>query len=205
MGLAVGAGVLVLLAVLLLAHLRLKTTASQRGAILQLRWLGSWLEFDTTMRRLGFYLLGWRVFCRVLGAPAPKPIPKPMQSKTTVAWNKLVEERQNLRRMGRYLWHHLHVERLHLRMQLATPDPVMTGQLYGLYAGLRRITAPFYDLHDVRVEPNFLQDWPSGWLELTLRTRLIHLLVLGIRGWWLVKRLQVPRKRQVMRGIHAPA
>lgn len=193
---------LALLALLLFASLRLEAALTERGGVLQLRWLGSRVAFDPRGRVLSGYLGGWRVFRRAIPARTPKPSTSPKKAQAPFRWQALVwakaSERGRLKALWQYLLRHLHRERFSLQLQLSTPDPALTGMLYGLYCASYYAFEPFWKEGRLRVEANFMEEWPKGKLDMVLRTRLVHLLVLGLRTWGIVRRLRgTPQKASV--------
>lgn len=191
---------LALLALVLLASLRLETALTERGGVVRLRWLGSRVVLDTEGRVLSGYLGGWRVFRKAITARTPKPRKPPKKARLPFRWQALPQERGRLKALWQYLLRHLHRERFSLELQLSTPDPALTGMLYGLYCGFYYALKPFWKGGRLRVGANFEQELPRGKLDMVLRTRLLHLLVLAVRGWWIFRRLRrTPQKATTIR------
>jgi len=182
-----------LIVAMLLANLRLEASLTEQSVLVRLRWLGSTVQLSTQGRELSLRVLGVRVFRRslILGRPKPKRRrkPKPTRESPGIIWTKLWEQHWRIQALWRYSRRHLYLDRLDLKARLATPDPALTGMLYGLLSAAGYALAPFVRTGTTRIEPDFLEDWPSGKLEAVLRTRLIHLLVVGLRGWWIFRRL----------------
>ena len=186
-----------LLLLALMSFLQIGTKFSERGGVFRVSWLGVRFGLDSQARAWSLYLLGWRLVQKPLGASAkPKATPKKKTPAEPFSSQAFFSQRTQLVEMLRYLGRHLHVERLELQAILATPDPALTGMIYGFGQALLPAVRWRWPQAMLRVDPDFMQDFPTGTLELALRIRTVHLVVLGWRGMVLMRKLRGLRKQK---------
>ena len=76
----------------------------------------------------------------------------------------------------RHMLRHLHVDRLRLDAVVASPDPVRTGEIYGLGCAANSLMRGLWPHADVRLDADFLATEPRAAGELALRLRPIRLV-----------------------------
>ncbi len=198
---------LLLVALVFVAPLRLEVHLLNSTFQTKLRWLGFAFAVEPIQQKyrilIGTKQLYSGQFSRSSKAKTPRKA-TPQNRKSAFTWSKLLESRSRFSSIWRYLTRHLHVERFSLDLLLATPDPALTGELFGLILGFKSATAPFIRAGNVRVEADFMADWPRVRLDFQLQTRLIHLLVIGARGWLVVRQF-IKKPAQVKQLQHIPA
>jgi hypothetical protein len=182
--------VLLLLVTGLLAssiHLELRLDPdTARGAA---RWALVSVAADARARVLEVRLVGWRVMRRSwseLGGDEreeAKPRPKRRRRRRSQPWRDALDGWPFYRRQLGIGLSRIHVDRCRGALRLATPDPALTGILYGaVYA----LSAPFARERPARfsVDPDFVGTFPGGWLDVALRVRLGALAGLAWRITW---------------------
>lgn len=185
---------LALIALALLSWLRLGVALSERGGVLWVRWLGLGVRLDMLKREFSLSWLGLRVLRKPLRTRSKKPL-KP-KSKEPTSLKSLLAQRPQMLQMARYLYRHTHLEQLELEATLATPDPALTGVGYGLIEAVQPLVHSLWPGARIRIRPDFLAEWPTGHFELALRILPLHLVVLGWRGFVLMRRVRNPRKQE---------
>jgi hypothetical protein len=161
-----------------------------------LRGAASWtllsIAADGRARTLEVRLLRWRVVRRAWTdfsggsrdeeRSAQRREPKRRRSRgRSRTWRDVVDAWPFYRRQLRIAVSRLHVDRAHGVLRLATPDPALTGILYGAVCA---VAAPFArrpDRGDFRVEPDFVGTFPGGTLDIAVRVRLAALAGLAWR------------------------
>lgn len=188
-----------LLILALLSFLRLGARLSEHGAVVWVSWLGLKFWLDTQAGAWSLSLLGWQMFQKPLSAPAKPKVAKPKAARKTksegFSIQGLFSERAEMAKILGYL-QHLHLQRLELQATIATPDPALTGMAYGFTQALLPTVGRFWPTAQIQIGCDFLQDLPSGRLELALKIRTVHLAVLGWRGLVLMRRASKLRKQK---------
>jgi hypothetical protein len=186
--------VLLLLALAVLASsLRLEVRLDPDTLQGAARWMLLSIAADGRARTLEVRLLRWRVVQRSwseLGggegdaeraAPRREPTRRRRSRGRSRTWRDAVDAWPFYRRQLRIAMSRLHVDRAYGVLRLATPDPALTGILYGAVCA---VAAPFAlrpDRGDFRVEPDFVGTFPGGTLDVAVRVRLAVLAGLAWR------------------------
>ena len=91
--------------------------------------------------------------------------------------------RTGVRELGR-MRRHLHVHRLRLEAVVASEDPVLTGEVYGVGCAALGAIRGIWPHADVRLDTDFVATEPSGAAEAALRLRPVRLVPsLALVGW----------------------
>lgn len=189
---------IVLLAILgpLLSALQLEATVTERDAIFDVRWLLLTVGVDTRAREFRLSLLRRTVLRRPFGGadePEEKEEPeKPGRTRRPgrkLSPARLIAERRALLALARYLWRHLHWPRFRVRLTVATPDPALTGELFGLLSALGGALSGFVPEGALRVAADFAAESPRGRAEMALRVRIYVLVVVLVRALLLYRRV----------------
>jgi len=192
----VGASALVIVVGALVSVVRLEGRADPRGLMGRGRWGVLGFAVDTVERVVVIRLLGVRIVRAPLGASAPdddeKPprgAPRPRRARrarlSLAAYRRLARATlQELRRMAR----HLHVDRLRLDAVVASPDPSLTGEAFGMGTALVGAIRSAWPNADVRLGVDFTTDTPRGAAELALWFRPVRFVPGAARVGWAVWR-----------------
>jgi hypothetical protein len=189
-----------LVVMLLVSYLRLETFLSERGQQLKLHWLGNHIAFDIQKREFTWQLFAWHI----LRKPVVSTQPKAREEKKTrenreegkVSFTVLRQERQRLGKVWRYLKRSINLEHFELNARLATPDPLWTGMLYGMVSSIIYPLQAFWPKAQLRLQPDFAHDLPSGTLNIALGVRIFRIVVLGFKVFPIVRKLRQPRDRK---------
>ena len=198
MGWVILLAVLLLIVLALVSYLRLGVLLSQEQMALQVGWFGHRLRIDVRKRWLDWWWLGLHLLHRPLKKSQAKnktPKQSRKQPRTPPSLATVWQQRPRLMRLLRYLFKHLRWSKFDLRLRLATPDPALTGMLYGVFCAF----PPVLKRH-MRVEPEFMEEWPVGSLDAALQIRTVALLVLGWQGLWLARAVS-PKKQSKERSM----
>jgi hypothetical protein len=185
---------LLLLVALLAPVLWCSVDADETGADVEVRWLLVTVGVDTRKRefRLALFSIGVlrRGFEEKKKEDKKKPKPRKRPSKRTFAPTRLLVERGSVFGLLRYLWRHLRWERFEVDLTIATPDPALTGTLYGVATATAAMIEPSAGW--LRITPDFTSERPGGRLRLALGVRILVLAVFGFRAMLLGRRLTKP-------------
>ncbi|UCH27632.1 MAG: DUF2953 domain-containing protein [Trueperaceae bacterium] len=184
-----------LLVVLLAPVLWCSVDADETGGAGEVRWLFVTVGFDTRKREFRLALFSIGVLRRGFEEEKkeekkPKPEKKKRPPKRRFAPIRLLAERGSILELLRYLWRRLRWERFEVDLTVATPDPALTGTLYGVASATAAMFKPSAGwLH---ITPDFTREQPSGRFRLALGVRILVLVVFGFRAMLLGRRLTKP-------------
>ncbi len=182
---------LVLVALLLAANLRLEVSVDGLSARARLGLAGVAVRVDSDARTLEVRWLRWRLVRRPLGRSDREPAekPKPRRPKRTrrrrewwgwpgpAAW-------RFYRLLHAYLLWGVRVERCAGEVRIATPDPAVTGMAYGMACAVVMPAAARWPRAALALTPDFEATAPSGWLDLAIRLRLATLAWIALQVAW---------------------
>ena len=181
----------------LVSVIRVEGRAGPEGVSGRGRWGVIGVEADASDAHAVILLLGFRIARRPLRRGAS-------DVSDAVEETKEAEERKRERRAGRTrlsltayrrlartawregrrMLRHLHVERLRLRGVIASDDPALTGEAFGLGCVIADAIRAAWPQADVGLGVDFTTAEPSGSAELALRLRPVRLVPGVARVGW---------------------
>jgi hypothetical protein len=190
--LGVVASILVVLAAAFLSSsLRLEVRLDPATARAAARWTLFSVVVDARSRMLEVRLLVWRIVRRswsdlrdddgAQGAPRRERRGSPDRSRS---WRDAAESWPFYRRQIAIGLARIHVDRCRGSLRIATPDPALTGILYGAACAVGGPLAGRANLAGWRIEPDFVGTFPGGWMDVAVRVRLAALAGLAWRITW---------------------
>jgi hypothetical protein len=180
----------------LVSAIRLEGRADARGAAGRGRWGVIGFAIDTVERVVVIRLLGIRIVRASLGGSEqgddekpPRRAPRPRREHrvrlSLAAYRRLARTAlRELRRMAR----HLHVDRLRLDAVVASPDPSLTGEAFGMGSALVGVIRSIWPSADVRLGVDFTSTTPRGAAELAVWFRPVRFVPGAARVGWAVWR-----------------
>lgn len=186
--LLVSFGVLLLVALTLSSLLRFHVVFSDHGGLFRLHWLALTLGFDTAAKEWQVLLFSRRVYRKQKDERPAKPKdkePKERRQQPVRAW---FGDGKAFWGVLRYLLRHIRLEHVYADATLATPDPALTGTLYGLAASVVYPLAALSPKVQLNVTADFVGDRPSGRVDAALGIRLVYLIVFGWQVYRLTRR-----------------
>ncbi len=200
------AAITTLAALLLLAPVRVKARMTDEGSELCATWLLCGLRYDFRDSRRSLSLLRWKFRLRGPAAAKRKRRKRPKKARVRVArgltkglLEKIVS---NLGRILRRLLRTVRIRRFRAMGSLATPDPALTGMLFGLVPAFRQAARLSRVPMSVDIVPDFVHDRPTGALDAEITTRLwdwVTFLVFVARCLTLKEIVRAYRKRKKRR------
>lgn len=181
--------VLVGIGLALASFVRLGVCLGQDCMGVEVGWLGHRVGFDLRRRMLDWWWLGLHLLHRSIPKNEAKHKPR-KQAQASPSITSVWQQRPKIIRLLRYLRRHLRWEQFEVWLRLCTPDPALTGMLYGFLCAF-----PLKIKRHLQAEPDFMQDWPLGRLEAALKIRTFDVLVLGWQGFSLARAVS-PRAKQ---------
>ena len=195
------AAVLLLVIVVPLASaLHLRLAASVGAVDFELRWLLVTVGVDTRARQFRLALLSKTVLRRDTSRsrerkderPKRERKPRRRRSNRRISLAGLLSERRPALDLVRYLWRHLHWRRFRLRLTVATPDPALTGELFGYLSAVTGTLAAYAPAGSFEVSPDFMAQRSDAEVDLAVSIRVFSLVILGWRAFRLRRRLVRP-------------
>ncbi len=187
------AAVVLAIVVLLASVLQLRLAASEEGATFELRWLLVMLGVDTRAQQFHLSVLHRTIVRRGITGPGRRKgsksdrKPRRKRSRRRISLAELLSERRSAVELLHYLWRHLRWRRFKLRLIVATPDPALTGELFGYLSALTGPLATYLPAGSLEVSLDFMAERPSGEVELAAGIRVF---VLAALGWHVLRVLQ---------------
>jgi hypothetical protein len=183
----------------LVSLIRLEGRVGPEGAWGRGRWGLFGFEVEPAEDRLVLRVLGWRVARTSLRRRAAEPdtdadaTPR-AKAKAAARAERRARSQLSLasyRRLARTGWRelhrmrrHLHVDRLRLEAVVASDDPALTGEVYGVGCAALGALRGFWPHADVRLEADFVATEPRGAAEAALRLRPVRLVPSVARVGW---------------------
>jgi hypothetical protein len=196
--------VVAIVAFVLVTWLRFDARIDGATGLLRLRWTLLSVSLDAVAQSLEVRLLGWRVLRRSVGemiATGKEKVERPREPKPPrkrrVRPPDVVGTWRFYRHQAGFLVRRVHVDRFDGRLRIASPDPAVTGVVYGAACGLVMPLSARWPGAAMALEPDFVGELPGGWLVVALRVRLATLARIA----WNVLRFE--RSRTVVVGRSA--
>ena len=192
---AVAITLLVLIALALVSWLRfdgqLDGNLDDPAGWLRVRWTLLAVTLDVRERRLEVRLVRWRVVRRRLGEErldSPKPTepdsaPEQRRPRRGGPGVGIADLRFYLRQL-RFAITRIELDQLDLDLRVATPDPAVTGVLYGATCGAVYPLLAIWPSARLAVSPDFVGSVPAGRVALAVRVRLATLALIAWRVFW---------------------
>lgn len=192
---AIVIALLVLIALVLVSWLRfdgkLDGNLDDPAGWLRVRWTLLAVALDVRERRLEVRLVRWRVLRRRLGEERtgpPKPTepdraPAPRRPRRGRPGGGIADLRFYLRQL-RFAIARIELDELDLDVCVATPDPAVTGVLYGATCGAVYPLLAIWPRARLAVSPDFVGSVPAGRVALAVRVRLATLALVAWRVFW---------------------
>jgi hypothetical protein len=173
-------------------HLILKDTTKKAS----FSWLGCGFYLDWSAQKTGFYLFKQKV---LTGSMRKKQVRVKRTGKKgkvnyIILWKKKETILKTVKIILKFLIDMLRktrLERFSLSLEVATPDPALTGMIYGGLSSLSYSLQPFLPLREVNIYPDFEVETPKANLEVSLKTRLFYVLWTGIKTFLLLPKLSL--------------
>lgn len=178
-----------LVALVSVTWLRLDARIDGATGLLRLRWTLVSVNLDAYARSLEVRLLGRRVLRRSVGemiaaGKEKKERPRKPKRKRRVRRPDVAGSFRFYRRQVGFLVRRVHVDRCDGRVRIASPDPAVTGIVYGAACGVVMPLSARWPKAALVVEPDFVGELPGGWLVVALRVRLSTLARIAWNVLW---------------------
>jgi len=190
------APVLILLWTLFFSHIFVHLTLNDKTRKFSLNWLGCGIYLDWSSQKISFYLFNLKILSSSLRKKQMrvKKAGKTGKVNYIILWQKkdvILKTLKIALRSFVYMLKKTELERFWLNLRIATPDPALTGILYGGLSSLSYSLQPFLPLREVNLYPDFQAETPRANLEIFLKTRFFHVLWVGVKTFLLLPKMSL--------------
>lgn len=159
-------------------------------------WLGCGFYLDWSSQKTGFYLFGLKVLTSSMKKKQVqiKKAGKKGKVNYIILWKKKDAIIKTLKIALRSLVDMLRktrLEKFSLSLRVATPDPALTGILYGTLSSLNYSLQPFLPGGGVYLYPDFQAETPKADLEISLKARSFQVLWVGVKTFLLLPKISL--------------
>ena len=208
---AVGLSIVVILTLIcLIAPIRLRLILNDKKRALALSWLVIEVEGNFREKFVRLDLLHQRIITRKFKKDAKEVRKKERQAKPEVEADKGKEKKSNLRPLDLWVRRELAVrviritlgfildllrairwDTLSLELDLATPDPALTGVLYGQLCALKHSTGYLLPNARVRFQPVFTNQLPKGSAQTVFSVRPVNVVLPASKLFFALPKVQI--------------
>jgi len=186
----------ILLWILFFSHIFVHLTLNDKTRKFSLNWLGCGFYLDWSAQKIGFYLFNQKV---LTSSVRKNPVKVKKAGKTgkvnyIILWQKKDTVIKTLKITLRSFVDMLRktkLERFSLSLRVATPDPALTGILYGGLSSLSYSLDSYLPAGSVCFYPDFQAETPRTDLEISLKTRFFYMLWVGVKTFLLLPKISL--------------
>jgi hypothetical protein len=155
----------------------------------RVRWTLLTVGFDVAARTFELRLGPWRLLRRGLEPSQRRAADVPARRRQGASrWRPrlggVASSWRFYRRQLHFLLARLRFDMLRADVRVATPDPALTGVLYGAACSLVHPLAARWPRAELAVAPDFVDTVAAGHLALAVRVRIATLAIIGWRVFW---------------------
>ena len=159
-----------------------------------LQWLNGSLYWDWPAKRIGFDLFNHRIWRGSLEKKKEtKRKRKKRKKKKKFNYIALWQEKGTLLKTIKIIFSsslallkRVRLEKFWLDAKIATPDPALTGMLYGGISTISYPLSTFLPPNSIRIYPDFETESPGGNMEIIGKIRLFNLFWFLVRTFFLL-------------------
>jgi hypothetical protein len=189
---------LILTLTCLFVPLRLQLILNDRKKLIAFRWL--WIDLRSNLKEKTFELslFNQNIIRKKFKKKAKEKIKKAKKKgrKLNIVdlWHKRDLLFQVIPIVLRFFLNILKAIRwdeLFLQVDLATPDPTLTGVLYGGLCAVKSSTDYFLPDAHIKLRPDFLNQFPRGSAETVFRIRLLNVVAPVSKMFFAMPKIQI--------------
>jgi len=162
-----------------------------------LKWLCANFSWDWSTKKSGFDLLNRRIWT---GSLEKKEKPRKKKKKKRPNYFVLWQEKEVMLKTAKIafssavdLLKKSKIQRFFLDARVGTPDPALTGALYGGISSISYPLETFLSRSSINVYPDFETDSFKGNAEISLKTGLLDILWIILRAFFLLPKMAIIR------------
>jgi hypothetical protein len=189
---------LILTLTCLFVPLRLQLILNDRKKLIAFRWL--WIDLRSNLKEKTFELslFNQKIIKRKFKKKAKERIKKPKKKGPKLnlldMWHKRDLLFQVIPIVLRFLLNILKAirwDKLFLEVDVATPDPALTGALYGGLCAVKYSTDYFLPSAHVKLRPDFFNQFPRGSAETAFSIRLLKVVTPVSKMFFAMPKIQI--------------
>jgi hypothetical protein len=190
------APVLILLWILFFSHIFFHLTLNDKIKSASLSLLGCGMYLDWSSQKISFYLFNLKILSSSLRKKQMqvKKAGKTGKVNYIILWKKkdtIIKTLKIALRLFVYMLRKTKLKRFSLSLRVATPDPALTGILYGGLSSISYPLRPLLPPESVYFYPDFEADSFKANLDLSLKTRFFHALWIGFKTFLLLPKMSL--------------
>lgn len=209
---AVAVGIVAVLALIcLVAPIRLRLSFNDRKRAVALRWLVIDLEGNLQEKAFKLNLFNQTIIARRF--KRAKEEVKKTKKKRPKAMGKVAKDKKKKSKLGlldvwsrkelvlqvirvafRFLVDILRTirwDKLCLKLDVATPDPALTGILYGQLCAVKYSACHFFPSAQIQVQPDFVNQLPRGNAETVFSVRPVNVVAPASKMFLALPKIQI--------------
>jgi hypothetical protein len=187
----------ILILILFFSHIFFNLILDDKRKKGSLQWLFGSLYLDWTTKRIGFDLFNLRIW---RGSLEKNELRKKKSDKSEKRkkpnFEVLWQEKNTLFKAAKIiitsifdLFKKSKVEKFLLNVRIATPDPALTGVLYGDLSSISFPLSSFLPGSSIYFYPDFKTKSPNAKMEISLKARLFDIFWALVRAFFLLPKL----------------
>jgi|GEM_PF-4535106 hypothetical protein len=190
------APVLILLWILFFSHIFFHLTLNDKIKSASLSLLGCGMYLDWSSQKISFYLFNLKILSSSLRKKRMqvKKAGKTGKVNYIILWQKkdtIIKTLKIALRSFVDMLRKTKLKRLSLSLRVATPDPALTGVVYGGLSSISYPLRPLLPPESVHFYPDFEADSFKANLDLSLKTRFFHALWIGFKTFLLLPKISL--------------
>jgi hypothetical protein len=162
-----------------------------------LKWLCANFSWDWSTKKSGFDLLNRRIWT---GSLEKKEKPRKKKKKKRPNYLVLWQEKEIMLKTAKIAFSSIvdllrrsRLEKLLLDAKIATPDPALTGALYGGISSISYPLRSFLPRSSINVYPDFETDSFKGKAEISLKTGLLDIFCVIVGAFFRLPKMAIIR------------
>ena len=159
-----------------------------------MHWLWASFYCDWSAKKTGFDLFNQKIWS---GSLEKKEKPKKKKRKKKrpnyiILW----EEKNLIAKTGKIAFSSIvdllkrcKMDKFLLEAKIATPDPALTGTLYGGISSISYPLRTFLPNSSINIYPDFETDFPEAKAEVSVKTRVLDIFWIIVRAFFLIPKI----------------
>jgi len=190
------APVFILLWILFFSHIFVHLTLNDKTRKFSLNWLGCAIYLDWSIQKMGFCIFNQKILTSSMRKKQAKIKKAGKTGKVNyiILWQKkdtIIKTLKIALRSFVDMLRKTKLKRFSLSLRVATPDPALTGILYGGLSSLSYSLDSYLPAGSVYFYPDFQAETPRTDLEISLKTRFFYMLWVGVKTFLLLPKISL--------------
>lgn len=169
----------------------------KRGSV---KWLGGSLYWDWSDKKTGFNLFNLKIWRGSLEKKEKPKNKKEEKKKEKPNYIAIWREKDTIAKTTKVAFSAMgdvfkksKLDRLYLDARIGTPDPALTGMLYGGISSISYPLQSFLPNTSINVYPDFEKQSFNGNTEISLKTKVRDLFWIAVKAFFLLPKMAIIR------------